>query len=368
MNDQFKYSLQQIAANNIPDDVNVWPAVQQRVSSRQARTVARRMLPTTRLGWATFAFMILLPVGLVLSSTLRDMYLQGDAALLYIEREGLNEHLDLQQTVNGFTFDLQRVYADANRIVIGYTVSGDLRETKNRQFSTSLDLLDADGNRIPGGAMTFDDEARDGIMEAVVSFDPSGMEQLPETLHAVIDLGRSEPTSDPGQWSGQKVASASFDFPLPARANTARRVVDVNQTVEANGIALTLEQIRVSPTTAVASVCGVDPAADKLTDWVTFGTLATKPNGSDQVEKDPSDMGSKTDCQKIRFYAPHFYTRGGKWTLMVTKLFGTDPVLWQAQEQAFAKANAEGRVLRQSPDTSRTITGPWTFRFTVPQP
>ena len=187
-------------------------------------------------------------------------------------------------------------------------------------------------------------------------------------LRAVVALARLEPTSDSGNWAGQKVANASFDFKLPAAANTARRVVDINQTVEANGIALTLKQIRISPTTAIATVCGVDASRDKHADWVTFGTLATKPDQSDQVEKDPNDVGSTTAWQRMIFFAPHSYERGGEWTLTIMELWGNDPVLFQAQEEAFARANAEGRVLRQSPDISRTVTGPWTFTFDVPQP
>ncbi|MFN8536236.1 MAG: DUF4179 domain-containing protein [Thermomicrobiales bacterium] len=48
-----------------------------------------------------------------------------------IVTQHLGKELGVSQTVNGFTVTIERVYADANQIVIGYSVSGPPDRTFN---------------------------------------------------------------------------------------------------------------------------------------------------------------------------------------------------------------------------------------------
>jgi hypothetical protein len=118
------------------------------------------------------------------------------------------------------------------------------------------------------------------------------------------------------------------------------------QTAAANDIALTLKQVRVSPTAAYATVC-VDAPGDPSRYWLSSGTLRTGAGMAERIEStSTSSSTAGADCHTVRFFGAHYSERGGEWTLALTKLTTADQ-RWQ---------------------TTRQVGGKWNFHFTVPQP
>src|SRR6185503_10598090 len=83
------------------------------------RAVARKWhLPRTALiaGLAIFAL-----IGATYIVPLLQSLWSQDRGLQHVNEAGLVRELDLRQTINGVTVHLQKGYADANRVAIGYS-------------------------------------------------------------------------------------------------------------------------------------------------------------------------------------------------------------------------------------------------------
>ena len=134
---------------------------------------------TTRLGWAI--------AGLALTSAayatvpILQRALRLERGLQRIQEQHLGQEVDLRQIVAGFTVAVQRVYADANRIVIGYTVSGPADIAFNNFSPIDTVLTDQEGREYPthsgiGAGMEGDTGGY------VLSFDAGVLSQAPERL------------------------------------------------------------------------------------------------------------------------------------------------------------------------------------------
>ena len=64
------------------------------------------------------------------SSQLVDQAFSLRPGMAHIMQAGLVREVNLPQSTCGFTMTIQRVYADANRVVVGYTITG----PTNRSF------------------------------------------------------------------------------------------------------------------------------------------------------------------------------------------------------------------------------------------
>ncbi|MDQ2915191.1 MAG: DUF4179 domain-containing protein [Chloroflexota bacterium] len=87
---------------------------------RPGWALPRPFWPRTALV-AVFAIFALAGATAVVLPLLEQLW-AGDHGLAYVSRAGLARDLNLTQTVSGVTVQLQRGYADANRVVVGYTV------------------------------------------------------------------------------------------------------------------------------------------------------------------------------------------------------------------------------------------------------
>jgi 5-hydroxyisourate hydrolase-like protein (transthyretin family) len=299
--------------------------------------------PNTRLGW-----LALIVVTLLLSSTaayamsprLSQLFLNSDGGLSHVERLNLGQELNLTQTTSGLRVNVNRVYADANRIVVGYIVNG---PTLTNNFAMSSSLTDDSGT-----AFQLSEErstaVKKGARAFIASFDAAGVRDIPGTLHLKLEPGQTPPPTDSlieRKWSSLG-APVSFDLRLDTKID--RRIVDLREAAQASGITLVLEQVRISPTSVHAILCDATTYTQgNVPHWLSAGVLTTESGRIDRVQSDASAM-SIEGCHTLKFPAAHYYNQSGNWTLTVTELTAPD------HEQG----------------NDKQVTGPWTFHFTAP--
>lgn len=264
-----------------------------------------------------------------------------DAGTQQILNSGLATPLNLTETENGYTVVLQRAYADANRVVIGYTIRGPggraLSDTQEASLRDSL--RDASGNvLLPLGGGDF---APGGA--ALDNFDASGIPDNTKSL--ALDLTIPQPTvlasGNPGTSPPVTGSSFSFHFTVPFRGG---RVATPNQTVTAGGTPVTLERVVISPTEARMylqglggtgvypdlTVGGWDSAKVSLPGW--------QPTEAGWINW---DVWMMPDGTTVADFPAALMDKHGEWTLSIKA----------------GPATADGR---------QVTGGPWVFHFVVP--
>ena len=383
--------LQELAEQEVPDSLNLWPAIWAQVQPRRARWVT-----ATRLGWAGLTLAALLLFGGVayaLNPVIGQVFGLFFPGWQHVEEAHLSQEVNLSQTLNGVTVTLERVYADANEIIIGYTIKS---PDGQRYTGGHLTLTDATGTVFPGtvglGVAGQSDilgiELPPGEGAYVLAFDAAAVKGAPDDLDLrlvmeVEELVLSRDVPDPHPTPsgspaeppepmvveleplpvGAIVGPFTFDFSVPFIPG---RTIEVQQTVEAAGIAVRLERIVVTPSETKAFLCFEPP--DRGSKWepivtldagdgqdlsgisrqfsgtcyVLSGTLQFKADGSVTTVNETGEEDCY--CYGHGFLAP-LYDQRGEWTLTVTELVGFD--LAPPYEQT-------------------RLAGPWVFRFRVP--
>jgi hypothetical protein len=366
--------LQGIAEDEIPATLDLWPAIRAQVqprrpSSQRVPSRRARLVPATRLGWAFLALALALASGAVayaVAPALSRVF-QMEAGLQHIEQADLIQELDLSQTVDGLTVTLERAYADANRIVVGFTIK-DLNG--QRYEARHLALTDAAGTVFPE-TVGYGVSGQSDILKVslppgegayVLAFDAGTVTGAPEALDLRLVMELEElvlppdtPSPSPTLASspaeppepvvvelvpmpeGTIVGPFTFDFSVPFIPG---RTVEVHQTVQAAGVAITLEEMTVAPSETRAILC-FDPPDRGSKEWF----LITAGDGQDLAGGAVSRF-SRTgeECHRV-IYLGALAGRSGLWTLTVTELVGFD--------------------LAQPWGQTR-LAGPWVFYFRAP--
>ncbi len=150
-----------------------------------------------------------------------------------------NQYTDYHQSksVNGFTITIEQAYADANRVIIGYTIHVPAHQNQDAEFALGLSTLTtSQGVNLPfmGGVGS---AAVVGISGDVFSFDASNIQSNPKELqlHLAIPFGTQPPIS-----AFQIDGTLPFNFVVPFHAG---KVINLHQTVVADGKTVTLERI-----------------------------------------------------------------------------------------------------------------------------
>jgi hypothetical protein len=336
---QIGQGLHELAGQAVPDDLDLWPAIQARVVPRhRSRWVQLR--PATRPGWAPLilALCLALGAGAWALSSIVDRLFRMDPGLNYVGQAGLGQDLALSQTVDGVTVTLERGYADANRIAVGLTVHGSyilgydlahvaLSDRHGRPFPLSM------GMGVKSQSDVLELELPSGTGAHVLSFDASALGGAPSTLdlHLVVEVARS-----PMPLSQHVIGPFIFDFSLPLNPG---KVVDAQQRVTAASVDIELRQVVVTPSETQILLCLGAPS-EAGTSWGAVSTLHTETGQADGVWVRSAEEG----CALLGFLPP-LYDQPGEWTLTVTELVMHD---------------------RTQPGEPARMAGPWVFHFHVP--
>lgn len=124
MNKQkFQQVLDELAAQAVPSNLNLWPAIRERLALRPHRTLRAQLIPATRLGWLGFALAVLFIFSITAyaAGPVLSRLFQRDKRLKHVDLS-LRQPLNLSQTIENVTVTVEWAYADADHVLVGYTI------------------------------------------------------------------------------------------------------------------------------------------------------------------------------------------------------------------------------------------------------
>lgn len=367
---QLRHVLDELAAREVPDHTDLWPGLQARLSA--PATPRPRTRAVVHWGRALAA----VGLALVMAAT---VYAAGNLweALPFwqpVASAGLGEELHLTQSLNGYRVTLERAYADANQILVGFTIAG---PDASPPLSARARLTDEAGNPFPalvGGGFSGRSEVLGlslppGVRAEVLAFDAAGVRGAPAdlALRLEIHLVGWEPatqTDDPATGTPQESGASpgesaaddrvrveplvprwlagpfTFEFRVPF---VPGHRLAVAQVAEARGIEIRLEGISLTPTEARALLCYSPPTGEMGGLWVPIARL----QGGGRVLEAGSSQDVGEGCHRVHFFAydsPLVLETQRTWVLTVEELVDLAP------------------HHREPP----RLAGPWVFRFRGP--
>lgn len=293
---------------------------------------------------------------------------QGDSGLRHVEQARLFQPLDVAQSAEGYVIHLQGAYADANRIILAYTVSGpegtdvmgryggpNSAETFGSYRLAGVTLASASGEDLGMGhypAFAWDHTDAGTVQAEVVSWDGSPIVGAPMALSLrwSIEAIEVQPKDD-----GQGAVTSTehvpgpfvFDFTVPFHPG---RVAEPRLTATAGAIRLTLERVVVTPSATRAYLRAEGADVEQWSPW--WPTLS----GEGWQENDLNAMSAWTTPEGL--YVHHWtvalFDKPGPWTLKIPELHGYGP----------AESNIEGEAASSS--RVQPVVGPWEFHFALP--
>jgi HEAT repeats/HEAT repeat len=255
--------------------------------------------------------------------------------------------LHLSGTIAGFTLVIKQAYADANRVLIRYSVT----RNADHQFVFARPLGSATIQQDPafheslgvdGGDGSYDPKTKVGIQGMGLSFDASNMPPAHASalsLHLVIEgfemiidpSAKTHPHS--GHFQPLLGQPISFDFSVPFHSG---QVVILHRTLTVAGTSMTLERMVATPSQTRFVVAGKNITME-------FGFSLTD-NGR-RVENMGAGLGGSVD-QTGKLYSG---------TQLASVDLDFDPVF---------ESNAVCTFTITAPTDRHT--GPWVFHFVVP--
>ncbi len=363
-------TLNEIAEDGVPASLDMWPAIKDRLQPGRPSSRPARWMPVTRLGRASLMLVALLLLGgtvYALTPAIGQVFRAFLPGWQYVEESHLTREIGLSQTIDGVTVTLERAYADANEIIIGYTVTG----ASEAAHASHISLTDEQGRVFPeiagagvsGASDLLGVQLRPGEGAYVSAFDASLVEGTPLalSLRLTMHLVRLVPAEQPApattlpEPTGSTVTIAPaltmqeeivggpfvFDFNVPF---TPGQSIAAHQTAEASGVTMRLEKVTIAPSETRAILCFAPP--DGADHWTLLATLSTGDGQEIPVSfVSPLEGDGYEHCQRASFPQP-LHDKSGSWTLTVTELIGTD--------------------LTQIPTRDIRLAGPWVFHFYVP--
>ncbi len=342
----------QLEVKNIEPPHEWWENIISNLAERKRR-VPWGFVPRTRLAWVLLPLILLLIAGTVYAASplIREIF-QKYAG--HIEEAGLAQEINLSQTINGVTVNLERAYADSNAILVGFTVSGPSERyiTQGDKLSTvDGQVLKAKGSMgfVPGSTMVMNNWSPDERVAVIEAFDTASLQGVSSELNLrlvipVLDWAK------PGL-NAPVAGVFTFEFSVPFHSG---KVVNVGQTAEMEGISITLDEVLISPWETRA-VFRFNPPYDEENQPSPIGSLVL-PNG--RLVNEASGQISETSY--IISFMGDFMDQDGEWIIVISE-FVFSPDL----SQATPVPGYPGVYTGKSNDTQR-LSGPWVFHFQVP--
>lgn len=324
-------SWAQLKAQHMKKQERAWWKLKQQ-ATWSASGQSRRLRPS-RLSLATA-----LVIGLLLCTTV--VYAYGGSALdaLLHQLQGAHQSpqthlytdLNQSQTIDGFTLTLSKAYADANRVILGYTIAPSHGSaTAMNPFVPGLAQLKT-RQGIPLPSMIGNESTSTGILGLVLNFDALPIQGTPPQLQLQLKM----PYSDQPQNQAQRIQGwLTYDFAVPF--HSARRVAVVHQSQTSNGHTIILDHLVVSQSETRLCMSGGTTGEAIVTSPPTLSASTLRNNRS--VDFSP-DTSCGNGMWSITFDDTRFFSQKGTWTL--TLPIGPNP---------------------------QTIVTILTFHFTVPQ-
>lgn len=284
-----KHTIQQelhnILTEEIPDDMNILPDIHKQLQ-KQSKPSIRPMMGFARVAIVIAVFIMVGAGGYALYQ--RNIIVRDIPQQIITD---INE----MQSIEGVDVTLNWAYADANRIVVAYSM--EYQPTDDFINAPIVTLSTSDGVIIPqefgGGGGGGGGKNQPTISESLTNYDASVIEGTPDTLDLVLTLDfsadaiQSNPIvahmsgggggggSSSGGGSGGSASTGgggggnppiptpdiskiidrvyTFEFSLPFFH--ALQVEPLTNTVESNGITMTVNNIRYTPSLTKFDIC-----------------------------------------------------------------------------------------------------------------
>lgn len=344
---QIKEALQEVAEQNISDELDLWPALQTVLTDKRSQNL-NFSRTAFRVGWVMpilVALFFVVTVAYAVSPAIQSL-LKMDSGLEDVSSNGLSHSLNLSQVVNEVTVTLDWAYADENRIAIAYTI-----HSENGEQYEPLDftVTDSAGNEFPpttGLGVTGTSDMLGTILPSgegayIFSFDSSTIIHAPETLELQLELTLKSQVTE------RLVGPVIFNFDIPF---TPGRMTEPKQSYTAEGVTITLEKVALTPSDLTAVICFEGPN-ESYNMWLPISHIDVA-NNENQAramlgsQSNPDEAGCTTN-----HYFPSLYTHNGTWSLTVTELVGIDRGYTETGEPRLDQLR---------------INGTWVFEFALP--
>jgi len=208
--------------------------------------------------------------------------------MAHIMQAGLVREVNLPQSTCGFTMTIQRVYADANRVVVGYTITGPTNRSFINAFYVEPTLVDTQGlvmrriegdgsallNNQQGAVAVFDASAVAGTGSALAlqltvpyirAFEQAGDTQAAAQCETYMpDLSIN------GHPTRIVTVPTPLTFNLTVPITSERRQVSMSPVANMTGTAAVPVSIVVTPSEARVNLTGV-PLSQASIDLVVNG-------------------------------------------------------------------------------------------------
>lgn len=219
-----------------------------------------------------------------------------------------NQYTDYHQSksVNGFTITIEKAYADANRVIIGYTINGPAHRDQDDEFAFGLSTLTtAQGVKLPfmEGVGSV---AVQGFSGNTSSFDASPIQGNPKELqlHLAIPFGTHLLSA-----AFQITGALTFNFMVPFHPG---KTITVHQSVVADGKTVTLERVVITASETRLYVKGFN-AQDEANGYSIVANLSV----AGQTYQGGGGHRA-TDLWTMNFDIP-LLDKHGEWTLEIIK-------------------------------------------------
>ncbi|MEO8396775.1 MAG: DUF4179 domain-containing protein [Chloroflexota bacterium] len=329
-------ALQDQARKDIPEDMNMWPEMQERLGS-VSRKAAR-----SRVTWVIAALLALLAMSAIAYAAARLLQDQPlDPGLTGANESDLVTMLNMKKTIDGQTVTLDYAYADSNRISFALTSSGNAPLDVGYRFG-EIELSDDAGHTFytmfgggggggSGGGSSVTPESMAYSSYITHSVDASVITDMPDklNLHLTVNIEKYQLLPPLAMTESADMIAPDemvrtldpfvFDFTIPFIHG---QVVDPDQTVTTNGITLHLGRMVLAPSLTRSVLCRPSTDVSGSTARVHL-TVDGKPIslGGDealQIIMTPL-IDAATGCYDFQINQS-LYNYPGHWTLSIDSL------------------------------------------------
>jgi hypothetical protein len=342
----------QLEVKNIEPPYEWWENIISNLAERKRR-VSWGFVPRTRLAWVLLPLILLLIAGTVYAASplIREIF-QKYAG--HIEEAGLSQEINLSQTINGVTVNLERAYADSNVVLVGFTVSGPSTRyiTQGDKLSTvDGQVLKAKGSMgfVPGSTRVMNNWLPTERVAVIEAFDTASLQGVSPELVLSFVIPVLDWT-EPGL-NAPVAGVFTFEFSVPFHSG---QVIKVGQTVEAAGVSITLDEVLISPWETRA-VLRFNPPYNAEECPSPIASLVL-PNGKSVNEA----SGQVLEISYVTSFMGDYTNKPGEWLVVISELVFSPDL-----SQATPVPGYEGVYIGKASDTKR-LAGPWIFRFQVP--
>jgi hypothetical protein len=231
------------------------PAVPSRLRAAPPLVVRRNIYASWR--WTRTALVAALAIFALVGATyvalpLLQLLWASDRGLAHVANAGLVRDIDAVQTIDGVTVHLQRAYADANRVVVGYAVEFPKSVRSNDSHATPMagevTLADAEGRQYRGMTSMF--AGTSALAAQSLSFEGPGSANAPRDTTYTLSIAKVFSGTTPGAKSTDPFYPAAksgpwvFTFTL---ATVPARVVTPSLALTSGDLSLAFTRIVVAP-------------------------------------------------------------------------------------------------------------------------